>query len=390
MNAESKLLIGALRRAVVGKREHLCLDADWQETLKLAAAHMLLPLLYDGLRRVPEDWAQVPENTQKVLQQCFMRAVYKDTQFEHLRLKLVQELIKAGVPHVFLKGAVLKEDYPVPALRTMCDMDVLVHTEDYAAIHDVAVSLGGKPGHSDGNHRNFLFPGGVAVEFHPNLLHHGTPVGTQINPGWQYVKEDTGVSLKMTEEGMYLNTICHLANHFVSGGVGIRFVLDVWVNRHLRNPQPDRAFVEAELMRFGLLEFAQNIEALAEVWFGDGDPAALPEGLEEYILTSGSHGLADRAILNAVALSPDGSRGSALLKKAFYSRAELEDRFPWCKGKAWLLPAAWCARAFGAVTRHGKLILKWSKGTGEVSREQVHEQRQMMRRFGIDPEKKKK
>jgi len=388
MNAESRLLIGALRRAVAGREETLCLNVDWQKTLKLAAAHMLLPLLYDGLHRVPEDWAKVPEAAQKTLQQYFMRAVYQDAQFAHARERLTEELTGAQVPHVFLKGAVLKQDYPVPALRTMCDMDVLVYTKDYAAIAAVSEKLGGKPGHSDGNHRNYSFPGGVTVEFHPNLLHHGTPVGTQINPGWQYVKENGELFCReMTEEGVYLNTLCHLANHFVDGGVGVRFVLDVWVSRHLRKSQPDREFVGKELRRFGLLEFARHIETLAEVWFGEGDPSLLPEGLEEYILSSGSHGLSDRAILNAVALSPGGTQSSALLKKAFYSRAELEDRFPWCKGKPWLLPAAWCTRAFRAVTRHGSLILKWGKGTGEVSKEDVQQQRQLLRRFGIDPHK---
>jgi len=374
---------------VAGKAEELCLDVDWQKTLKLAAAHMLLPLLYDGLHRVPEDWAQVPENAQKVLQQYFMRAVYQDAQLSHVCEKLAEELTGAQVPHVFLKGAVLKQDYPMPALRTMCDLDVLVYTRDYNAIGVVSEKLGGKPGHSDGNHRNYTFPGGVTVEFHPNLLHHGTPVGTQINPGWQYVPEKNGVFTRvMTEEGIYLNTLCHLANHFVDGGVGVRFVLDVWVSRHLRSTQPDRMFVEKELTRFGLLEFARHIEALAEVWFGEGDPRSLPEGLEEYILTSGSHGLSDRAILNAVAMSSGGTRASALLKKTFYSRAELEDRFPWCKGKPWLLPAAWCTRAVRAVTRHGSLILKWEKGTREVSREDVQQRQQLFRRFGIGPHKK--
>ena len=118
--------------------------------------------------------------------------------------------------------------------------------------------------------------------------------------------------------------------------------------------------MEAELQCFGLLDFARNIEALAEAWFGSGELTDTLEELGEYILTSGLHGTSQRAMLNAVTLSPGGSRSSALMKKAFYSRAEMEDRFPWVKGKPWLLPAAWCARAFRAVKNHGDLILKWS------------------------------
>jgi len=387
MDAQSELLIGALRRCVAGDPAPLCMDVDWKATVNLAAKHMLLPLLYDGLNRSPREWEQVPEPAQKLLRQSFLQAVYVDTRFTLLREQLGAKLREENVPHIFLKGACLKNDYPNPALRTMCDMDVLVYTRDYGKIRKIALSLGAEPGHSDGNHRNYTFPGGVTVEFHPNLLHHGTPVGTQINPGWQYARDGgDSCALELTEEGLYLNTMCHLANHFVAGGVGVRFVLDVWVLRHLRKAQPDRAFVEAELARFGLLDFGKNVEALAEKWFSQGSETAVPDGLEEYILTSGSHGVSQRAMLNAVALSPGGSRTSALMKKAFYSREELEDRFPWCKGKPWLLPAAWCTRACRAVTRHGGQIRQWSAGTGKLTQEEIRQQKQMLADFGITVE----
>lgn len=380
MNTESKLLIGALRRSVAGTIEDLSLDADWRKLLQLAQMHMLLPMLYDGLRKVPADWEQVPEGAQQILYRSFLKATYQDVQMEILAQKLREKLMQGNVPHIFLKGVVLKHSYPVPALRTMCDLDVLVHTEDYPAIDRIAEALGGVLSHGDGNHHNFRFPGGVEVEFHPNLLHHATPVGTGINPGWQYAEGNT-----LTPEGFYLNTLCHLANHFVAGGVGVRFVLDVWVNRHLHKPAFDREIVDRELTKIGLLEFARNIEALSDWWFGDGEGTPLLEELGLYILTSGSHGQTERAVLNAVSLS--GGKGKALLGKVFYPKEELEDRFPWCKGKPWLLPAAWCTRAFRAVTRHGSHIRTWGEKTGSVTREQVTAQQEKLRRFGIRNDK---
>jgi hypothetical protein len=83
-----------------------------------------------------------------------------------------------------------------------------------------------------------------------------------------------------------------LANHFVSGGVGVRFIADVSVNCHLRKPVFDRETVEAELSRFGLLEFAGNIENLAELWFGRGENTPILEALGEYILSGGQYGTA--------------------------------------------------------------------------------------------------
>ena len=381
MTKESKLLIAALGWAVSGKTEELSLSVDWEELLLLAKGHMLLPLLCDGLQKAGV-WKEAPQEAAKTLEKACMQAVYQDAQMEYCRQKLEVGLKEEKIPYVFLKGAVLKYDYPDPSLRTMCDMDVLVHTKNYPQIDRIARELKGEAGHSDGNHRNYRFPSGVEVEFHPNLIHQDTPVGTDINPGWQYT-EQTPDGIRMTEEGIYLNTLCHLANHFVLGGVGVRFVLDVWVNRHLRKNPIDREKVEKDLASFGLLDFAGNIEALAEYWFGAGENSPLLEELGEYILTSGSHGRTDRAVLNNVTLSKGGSRASALWGKIFYSRKEMEDRFPWCKGKPLLLPIAWCVRAFRAVTKRGKLIFHWSKETSKVTRAQAEAQKEMLSRFGI-------
>lgn len=389
MRNECALLIGTLACSVANKPFTVPEEMDWQLFIKLCQFHAVTPLAYDGLRKAGVLDA-VPEEVRRLLLDSYRTAIFRDSQFDYIKGKLSEKLVEANIPHIFLKGSSLKYNYPIPALRTMCDLDVLVHTRDYPALARIAQALGGTAGHSDGNHRNYHFPGGVAVEFHPNLLHHDTPVGTQINPGWQYAQKGLPTSAgELTEEGFYLNTVCHLANHFVMGGVGVRFVLDVWVNRNLRAPQPDRAVVEAELRRFGLLEFAQNVEALADVWFGQGQNSPLLEELGHYILTSGSHGQSERSMLNAVALSPGQSQRSALLKKAFYSREELEDRYPWCKGKPWLLPAAWCTRAIRAVTKRGDLILQWSKGTGEISKEEIAAQKQLLASFGIDPGKER-
>ncbi len=383
MGNESALLIGALGTSVADKPLTMPEELDWQLFLKLCRMHAVTPLVYNGLRKgnLLQD---VPEEVKTILLNDYHGAIFRDSQFDYTKAQLSQKLVQAQIPHIFLKGSCLKYDYPEPALRTMCDLDILVHTEDYPAIEKIALELGGKPGHSDGNHRNYSFPGTVEVEFHPNLLHQDTPVGTEINPGWQYAKKDMPTSAgELTPEGFYLNTICHLANHFVAGGVGVRFVLDVWVNRYLSKNKPDSAFVEEELQKFELLAFARNIEALADVWFGSSEMTPLLEELGEYILSSGLHGREERAMLNAVSLSPGGTGRSALLKKAFYSRQEMEDRFPWCKGKPWLLPAAWCVRAFKAVTKHGDLIIKWGKGANSFSQDEIQLQKEKLRRFGI-------
>ncbi len=384
LQQESKLLIDALRSAMKKTPVQLPEAVDWTAFLKLARAHNVEGLVYSGLQT-----QSLPEQVEKHLVGAYHRAIFRDAQLEHMQTQLRTLLEQEKISHIFLKGAQLKHSYPIPALRTMSDLDVLVYTRDYPGLDRVCARLDGQLLEGDGNHRNFSFPGGVKVEFHPNLVHHTSPVAAGVNPGWQYAVQSPDGRTVMTEEGFYLSILCHMADHFVSGGIGVRFVLDVWVFRNLRTEPVDRTFVEKELERFGLLAFTQKIETLAQAWFGDGEMTPLLEELGDYILTSGSHGTMDRAMLNAVSLSAGGSRSSVLWSKVFYPRQELEDRFPWAKGRPWLLPAAWCVRAFRAVTKNGKQIVIWSKGTGTVSETQVAQQREKLSRFGIEQKKKR-
>lgn len=387
MTNEEQLLIGSLAQAVAGKPLQIPDRVNWEAFKSLCLKHSVTALVYDGLQKA-DALTAVPEKIQMVLAQNYFTAIYQEAQLEYTKNQLSSKMVAADIPHIFLKGICLKNDYPVPSLRTMCDIDALARAEDFDALDAIAKELGGENLDGDGNHRSYSFPNGVNLEFHPNLVHHDSPVCAGINPGWQYAKENKPTSAwELTEEGFYLNTLCHLADHFAAGGIGVRFVLDVWVCRNLRKTQPDRAFVEKELNRLGLLEFAVNIENLADCWFGDGRMTPALEELSDYIFTSNSHGHSERAMLNAVALS--GSQSAALMKKTFRSRAEMEDRFPWTKGRPWLQPVAWCVRAFSVLTKRRHLVTNWFKGTGSVEKEEVRRQRELLARFGICPKKGK-
>lgn len=382
MTTESQLLIALIRIAVTGNAVPLDLNVDWYAFLQLARMHKLSALAYDGLKKAGVDMELVPAEIAAALRKDCFWAISQNVQMEALRGKLEAGLQQRNVRHIFLKGAVLKFDYPVSALRTMSDMDILVHIEDYPAIDDLAKELEGTLLPGDGNHRSFLFPGNLTIEFHPNLLHQDTPVGTGINPGWQYAKPSESCSMALTEEGFYLHHICHMAEHLAGSGIGIRFVLDVWVHQNLRKEPADRAFIEQELARFGLLELAQNVEALARHWFDGAESTPLLEELGAYIISSGIYGTNKQAARSALSMS-GGSRTAAFWQRAFYSRQEMEGRFPWLKGKPWLLPVGWCVRAFRVLTKRKRLLTDWLKDTGEVSKEEAVRQGELLARFGI-------
>lgn len=380
LKTEHTQLISMLRARMNGDKLPKPDDSQLAAVALAARQHKLEPFVYQWLMQYPQQENSIlPEMAPGAY-----RAVYRDAQFDYVRSQITRALTERQINHVFMRGACLKENYPDPTLRTMSDMDILVKTSDFPSIRKAMVSLGAEVCRGDGNHRTFRFPEGVTVEFHPNLVHCSSPVGTLANPGWQYVPEGQPAGEQvMTEEGFYINVMAHLANHFVAGGVGVRFVLDIWVCRHLRSPRMDRQWVEQEFQRIGLLEFARNMEALAEWWFSGGPETPLLRALADYIFSSGSHGEEERAMLNAISLSPKKSRGSALWHKIFYPRQDLENRFDWVIGRPWLLPVAWIVRAWKALTGRWEKISHWSKGTRSFTNEEIEQQRELLRKFGI-------
>lgn len=366
--------IHILRCHLRGEPLGLPASVPWDAVLELAKIHGLLPVLWCML----EGSNDVPDEVLASARRGFHAAVFMDAQLSHLREQIGQRFRGKGIAHAFLRGVCIKGDYPVPALRTMGDMDVLVRMEDYAAIHREMAALGGKPCDEDDNHRSYSFPTGACVEFHPNLLRH-TSLGAVINPGWQYV--DPGCT-ELNTEGHYLNLVCHLAHHFCVGGSGVRSVMDVWVTRHRRPIQPDREKVLATLEACGLRAFVENVEALAEAWFGAGEMTPVLEALGEYILTSGAFGTRERKLLSAAAFS--GSKWSSLGARVFPPKVILEDSYPWSKGKPLLLPAAWFARLVSKTTHAQGTALKcWGKDNLSITDEAVQRQKDLLRTFGF-------
>jgi len=366
--------IHVLRGFLQGSPVSLPGSVCWQTLLELARMHGLQPVLWYMLR----DRGDVPADVLSALRRGFHTAVFAEAQLDSLRQQLTGRFSQAGIDHAFLRGICIKEDYPVSALRTMADLDVLVRTEDYPAIQRIAASLGGKLCEEDDNHRSYRFPTGVCVEFHPNLLRH-TSLGAAINPGWQYVAPGSHV---LDPAGHYINLVCHLAHHFCQGGTGVRSVMDVWVTRNRRHSQPDRALVLGVLEECGLRSFVENIEALSEAWFGEGELTPELEALGAYILTSGAYGTLERKLLSNAAFS--GSKWASLGAKLFPPKAMLEDSYPWSKGKPALLPAAWLARLVSKSTRErGGALKRWGKDNLSITPEAVEQQRALLRSFGF-------
>lgn len=154
----------------------------------------------------------------------------------------------------------------------------------------------------------------------------------------------------MSKEDQYIFTMVHLAQHFKDGGVGIRFIMDIYVYTH--KLELNRTYINEELKKLGLLEFAMNAEKLSMYWFSPKETVFadnekdLIEELGKFIMDNRTYGRSEH--YKALALGKGGKRGY-FGRVVFPELKSMETAYPWLKGRSYLLPAAWAARIIRVI-----------------------------------------
>ena len=248
-----------------------------------------------------------------------------------------------GIDHIPLKGAVLRDLYPEPWMRTCSDIDVLVHEGDMdRATAVLEQDLHMKKVFSGSHDVKFNYKGAVALELHFRLIEHGRirEASRILSDVWLYTY-GSGRCKRMKNEMLYLYHIVHMAKHFENGGCGMRSLMDLWLMNHrlsFDEAEKQRLLADAELSRF-----ADRMEAVSEKWFseeliGENDP------VERYILEGGSFGSFGRNV--AVKKEKNGGSIGYIRSRIFVPYDYLRLQYPAIEDKRYLTPVYEVVRWF--------------------------------------------
>lgn len=352
MENYKRQFIELLRFALHGDAETLVSaeQIDWERVLRLAAKHGLVNViaaacarLSDGLQPSAEQRAAINKRLRAVVVQ------------ESEQLYAIDELCaaaeQAGVYIMPIKGAVTKGRYPETYLRSMGDIDLLYKPEQHAEMKRLTSSLG-YGDFKEGLQHDSCSRGLVSMEMHRLLTRADSPHCEYYNDIWDRCSPRQGGTYvyEMSAEDEFIYNFVHLTKHFLFGGIGVRFVMDVYVYDQI---PLDRQYISDELDKLSLLAFYKKISALAEGWFGTR--CSTTEGLqdiERFIIDGGLFGTKQ----NAAAAKAGKGRVRAVLQSCFPSCANMVSMFPWLKKAPILLPIGWALRALRALKSRRKNI----------------------------------
>ena len=318
-------------------------NAEWEKIIKTAKKHNIISPVYKGIELLPED----KQPDEKLLQQL-KRKYYSEVQQNVRQLYEIERLQSAfetsGIYSIALKGCNTKLRYPEETLRSMGDLDLLIKPSQNKRVFEVMQKLGYTDFEEGRKHDHYHGASKVGIEMHRDLVPAESEFFEYYNDIWVKCKPKTGkkYTYEMSVEDEYIFNIIHLIQHFKLGGIGIRFIMDVYVYNNLCIL--DSEYVTNELRKLGIDAFVDNLVKLANCWFGgkqysDSEMAILRK-LGSYIFNCGVFGTRE----NASALQTNEGKNRFLIRAFFPSYKSMVSLYPWLNRKPFLLPFAWLHR----------------------------------------------
>lgn len=353
MKQEVQYLLEIIKYIVNRKQGEIMVpakDMDWERLIQLAKEHSILNCVYYGVDALAQE--HKPDEAKcDILYKALVNSVVRN----YNQIEGVKELFEAfeeeGIYALAVKGICTKQHYPQTDMRTMGDIDILYQPQQDAKVKKVMKRLGYDQSVEGRKHDCYSRRPYLAVEMHRDLVEADSVYTPYYETIWERVKpkENCQYVQEMTLEDEYIYTLVHLARHFQDGGIGIRFVIDVYVYNHLKGM--DWKYVERELKKLQLWEFYGNISKLAEMWFGEEIPSQEDRGLLDklatYVIANGTFGSTRNAA--AVSVAKNG-RVQFLWKTLFPDLKNMQSMFVWLNKWPILLPYAWVLRGVRSVT----------------------------------------
>ena len=323
-------------------------DKMLEGIFNLAASHAVIPLVSDVLFKSKMLEGKTCESFYR--QGLWMAVLQYQQQAAELN-KICKIFEENKIYHIPLKGSFLRNYYPEPWLRTCCDIDILVKTEELDRAVDV-LKKGGYSYQGKGSHDvSFFSENNVHIELHFNIIEEEykmSKTNDLVSDVWNNSEPKDGHKYEytMTNEMFYFYHIAHMTKHFLNGGCGLRPFVDIYILIH--SVVLDRKKLNYLLKKGRILTFANMAEELSDVWFSKSSPTQLTDDMQNYIFRGGVYGNLENRI--AMKQARTGGKLKEALSKIFLEYDIIKYHYPVLQKYKFLLPffeiRRWCKLIF--------------------------------------------
>ena len=325
-------------------------NMDLDDVYHLALFHSVVSLTAFAL----EELITLPRK----FDQAKKKAIRKIALFDNERSRVYAQLSKEKIWHMSLKGIILKDYYPKFGMREMSDNDILCDDSHMADVRRIMENLGFQCTVYDERVDDTYTKSPVAFEMHRFLFDERESESFYLyykNIKEKLLQDDKDeYELYFTPEDFYVYMVAHEYKHYISGGTGLRSLLDIYVYLNRWNGELDWQYITCELDKLGIKEYERKTRTLANTVFsgvtlGEEDREELL-----YYVTSGTFGTIERKKTNQLAknLSGDDSKQSKqqyIKNRLFLPMDVVKKEYPFFYYHKYLIPFLSVYRLFKAT-----------------------------------------
>lgn len=280
--------------------------------------------------------------------------ILREARFEIAGQEIYAAFEKAEISFLPLKGAILKNYYPKPSLRTFTDTDIYVGDE-FDKAEKVLFELGfEKLVDTDHNDVSFVKKPSLHIELHRDLFPEDYTFNGYFDDPYKHTKIKEGYKYfhLYHDNDFFIHVLCHLYKHFTFGGCGLRQYLDIYVMT--KKLDLDFECIRSELRSFGMEGFLDTTLKLNRFLFDGEKPDDELLEIAEFVLNNTTFGNAD----NRLVLDYDKGHGEKRTVcgniKYFADRwqlrySQMKQRYSILKYLPFLLPFCYIQRLFAAL-----------------------------------------
>ena len=343
--------------------------SDFLSLEQTVIENQLLPFLYPVIKAI------LPETKVVQWKQASLQWVFRNMALFEGAKKVVSLFEQAGIDSIWLKGAYIRSLFPVPQLRTMCDIDILVKEEHLPQVETLLTNTGYKISqqkNQDGTVYSIHGDDGTFIELHTCVVQPNEFIysKTFINPWRDCVRNYhvTPVGYFLNEQDNFLHAVAHLGKHLEHHGVGIRYLCDIAVLVKAYRETLDWIATYEKLKQIGLDSLTNFLLGACSTYLHVDIPNAWPmhevsnaylESFVNLLIQCGTYGSGvSRNQLTSRVRRARGSNNTNkflffIMESAFPTRYIMSAKYQYLVRIPILLPWSWLCRIFTIVFRIG-------------------------------------
>lgn len=313
-------------------------DISIEQLYKLSSKNSVQGLFYLAIKNGN---IAVDETLEKNLRNIYFANLMRDTAQNNERDFIRQRFSEENIDFMFLKGSHLKNLYPVPEIRYMVDMDILVHEQDLEKGSKLLLERGFIQ-YKD-NYKDIIFTKKpcLTIELHQMLFIEDYFMHEHFTDVWEKAIKVSDHEYEMSYNDLYVYTLAHLAEHYLTAGSCFRPMMDLFLMERKLSDMLDFTYINQQFEKIGIDKFAAKIRNLYDCMFADGE-------YDDDLLTMENYIILGAPVLNveevALAASTRKTKSQRIFETAFPNYRHMKTRYPVLKKLPFLMPFFWIFR----------------------------------------------